>query len=75
MTTFLKTALNSIRKARGLSEIEALDFLKMLKGKQKSSALPMRCSNARSMSAFQVAKKAQRSVADGDARTKNVHSG
>ncbi|MFA7275457.1 MAG: Fe-S cluster assembly ATPase SufC [Pseudobdellovibrionaceae bacterium] len=35
MTTFLKTALNSIRKARGLSEIEALDFLKMLKGKQK----------------------------------------
>lgn len=35
MTNFLKTALNSLRKARGESELEALDFLKMLKTKQK----------------------------------------
>ncbi|OIN87053.1 MAG: Fe-S cluster assembly ATPase SufC [Alphaproteobacteria bacterium CG1_02_46_17] len=36
MTNFLKTALNSIRKSRGESELEALDFLKMLKAKQKA---------------------------------------
>ncbi|MCB1558915.1 MAG: Fe-S cluster assembly ATPase SufC [Alphaproteobacteria bacterium] len=35
MTNFLKTALNSIRKAKGQDEIEALDFLKLLKAKQK----------------------------------------
>ncbi len=35
MTNFLKTALNSIRKSRGESELEALDFLKLLKAKQK----------------------------------------
>ncbi len=36
MTNFLKTAMNSIRKQRGLSEIDALDFLKILKAKQKA---------------------------------------
>lgn len=35
MTNFLKTAVNSLRKARGLPEMEALDFLKLLKFKQK----------------------------------------
>jgi Fe-S cluster assembly ATP-binding protein len=35
MTNFLKTALNSIRKQRGQDELEALDFLKLLKSKQK----------------------------------------
>ncbi|HNQ91633.1 MAG TPA: Fe-S cluster assembly ATPase SufC [Alphaproteobacteria bacterium] len=35
MTNFLKTAVNSIRKARGMDEMEALDFLKLLKSKQK----------------------------------------
>ena len=35
MTNFLKTAMNSIRKQRGEKEIEALDFLKLLKAKQK----------------------------------------
>lgn len=35
MTNFLKTALNSIRKARGKNELEALDFLKLLKSRQK----------------------------------------
>lgn len=35
MTNFLKTALNSVRKARGLKELDALDFLKLLKAKQK----------------------------------------
>jgi Fe-S cluster assembly ATP-binding protein len=34
MTTFLKTALNSIRKQKGEGEIDALDFLKLLKKKQ-----------------------------------------
>lgn len=33
MTTFLKTALNSVRKARGQSELDAIDFLKLMKGK------------------------------------------
>ncbi len=36
MTNFLKTAMNSIRKQRGQSEIDALDFLKILKAKQKA---------------------------------------
>ena len=35
MTNFLKTALNSQRKQRGEAEMEALDFLKLLKTKQK----------------------------------------
>lgn len=35
MTTFLKTAMNAIRKQRGESELDALDFLKMMKDKQK----------------------------------------
>jgi Fe-S cluster assembly ATP-binding protein len=35
MTTFLKTALNSIRRQRGEAELDALDFLKLMKAKQK----------------------------------------
>lgn len=35
MTNFLKTAMNSIRKQRGEKEIDALDFLKVLKSRQK----------------------------------------
>jgi Fe-S cluster assembly ATP-binding protein len=34
-TNFLKTAVNSLRKARGMPEMEALEFLKLLKSKQK----------------------------------------
>lgn len=33
MTTFLKTALNSIRKARGQDELDAIGFLKLMKSK------------------------------------------
>ncbi len=32
-TTFLKTALNAIRKARGEKELDAIDFLKLMKSK------------------------------------------
>jgi Fe-S cluster assembly ATP-binding protein len=32
---FLKTALNSIRKQQGLSELDAMDFLKLLRDKMK----------------------------------------
>jgi len=39
MTNFLKTALNSQRKQRGEPELEALDFLKMLKTKQKELSI------------------------------------
>lgn len=35
MTTFMKTAVNSVRKARGLKELDAIDFLKLMKGKSK----------------------------------------
>ena len=35
MTTFMKTAVNSVRKARGQSELDAIDFLKLMKGKCK----------------------------------------
>ncbi len=35
MTTFMKTAVNSVRKARGLKELDAIDFLKLMKGKCK----------------------------------------
>ena len=35
MTTFMKTALNSVRKARGLKELDAIDFLKLMKSKCK----------------------------------------
>ncbi|HEU4839260.1 MAG TPA: Fe-S cluster assembly ATPase SufC [Micavibrio sp.] len=33
MTTFMKTAVNAVRKARGQSELDAIDFLKLMKGK------------------------------------------
>jgi Fe-S cluster assembly ATP-binding protein len=36
---FLRTALNSIRKARGQDELDAMDFLKMVKDKAKFVAL------------------------------------
>ncbi len=35
MTTFLKTALNSLRKARGEKELDSLAMLKLIKEKQK----------------------------------------
>jgi Fe-S cluster assembly ATP-binding protein len=35
MTTFLKTAVNAVRKHRGEKEIDALEFLKFMKRKQK----------------------------------------
>lgn len=35
MNTFLRTALNSIRKARGEDEMDALEFLKLMKAKGK----------------------------------------
>lgn len=35
MTIFMKTALNAIRKQRGLAELDALDFLKLMKKKQR----------------------------------------
>jgi Fe-S cluster assembly ATP-binding protein len=34
-TTFLKTALNSVRKARGEGELDAMQFLKYVRGKAK----------------------------------------
>lgn len=35
MTTFLRTAVNAVRKQRGQDELDALGFLKVLKDKQK----------------------------------------
>jgi Fe-S cluster assembly ATP-binding protein len=35
MTTFMKTAVNSVRKARGQKELDAIDFLKLMKTKCK----------------------------------------
>lgn len=35
MTTFLKTAVNAVRKQRGAAEMDALEFLKFMKDKQK----------------------------------------
>lgn len=39
MTTFLKTALNAVRKQRGQKELDALDFLKLMKKKQKELSI------------------------------------
>jgi Fe-S cluster assembly ATP-binding protein len=36
MTTFLKTAVNAVRKRRGAAEMDALEFLKFMKDKQKA---------------------------------------
>lgn len=35
MTTFMKTAVNAVRKARGQKELDAIDFLKLMKTKCK----------------------------------------
>lgn len=40
MTTFLKTAMNAVRKFKGEKEIDALDFLKLMKMKQKTLNIP-----------------------------------
>lgn len=40
MTTFLKTAMNAVRKFKGEKEIDALDFLKLMKVKQKALNIP-----------------------------------
>lgn len=40
ITNFLKTALNCIRKARGEPQVEALEFLKLLKKNQKELLIP-----------------------------------
>jgi len=37
--TFLKTALNAIRKSRGMSELDAMQMLKLLRGKAKAIGL------------------------------------
>lgn len=37
---FMKTALNSVRKARGEKEIDAIDFLKLVKEKAKQVEMP-----------------------------------
>ncbi len=37
---FMKTALNSVRKFRGLPEIDAMDFLKVIKEKAKRVEMP-----------------------------------
>jgi Fe-S cluster assembly ATP-binding protein len=37
--TFLKTALNAVRKARGQSELDAMQMLKLLRGKAKAIGL------------------------------------
>ncbi|MDD3370456.1 MAG: Fe-S cluster assembly ATPase SufC [Alphaproteobacteria bacterium] len=37
--TFLKTALNAVRKARGESELDAMQMLKLLRGKAKTIGL------------------------------------
>ncbi len=39
MTNFLKTAMNSIRKQRGEAQIDALEFLKLLKARQKELSI------------------------------------
>ncbi len=37
---FMKTALNAVRKARGEKEIDAIDFLKIIKAKAKEVEMP-----------------------------------
>jgi len=37
---FMKTALNSVRKARGESEMDAIDFLKLVKERAKAVEMP-----------------------------------
>ena len=39
MTNFLKTAMNSIRKQRGEADMDALEFLKLLKTRQKELSI------------------------------------
>lgn len=39
-STFLKTAINSKRRAQGLDEIDAMEFLKLVKGKMSDLDIP-----------------------------------
>ena len=54
---FLRAALNAIRKHRGMEELDAMDFLTLVKEKMKLLEMDERCSTARSTKASPAARR------------------
>ena len=72
--TFLRTAVNAQRKARGQEEISATDFLKEIRAKAKDLQIDADMLKRPVNVGFSGGEKeAQRDPADGDAGTEDVH--
>jgi Fe-S cluster assembly ATP-binding protein len=66
---FLKNALNAVRKHRGLSELDAFDFLSLVKEKATLVEINGELVKARSTRGSQAAKKRKRDLPNGDPRS------
>ena len=74
--TFLRTALNAQRKARGAAEVSAGDFLKLVREKAKALKIDAEMlKRPVNVGFFRRREKAQRNPADGDAGTQDVSAG
>ena len=74
--TFLRTAVNAQRKARGEEEMSAADFLKEIRREGEGSEDRRRDAEAPGQRGlFGRREEAQRDPADGDAGAEDVHSG
>jgi len=72
---FLKAALNEQRKARGEPEVDAVDFLKLVKERMKVLELDQSLLNRPVNEGFSGGeKKTKRDFSDGTARTEAGHS-
>ena len=73
-TYFLKAALNEIRKAKGEPELDAMEFLTLVKEQDEAARTERRFAQALGQRRlFRRRKKAQRDFPDGRARTQAGH--
>jgi len=68
MTTFLKTAINSVRKARGEAELDALGFLKLMKKTCKELGISEDMMKRAVNVGFSGGEKKRNEVLNGDVR-------
>ena len=73
--TFLRTAVNAQRKARGEDEMSAAEFLKVVRERAKTLKIDADMLKRPVNVGFSGARKSERNSANGDVRTQNVHFG
>ena len=73
-TSFLKAALNECRKARGEEELDAVEFLALVKTENQTAGIgPGAAQPLGQRRFFRRGKKAQRDFSNGRARTETGH--